>query len=414
MQCEIICIGDELLIGQVVNTNAAWMGRELTALGLEVRQVIAIPDQKDEIVEVIKRSLLRTQWIFITGGLGPTKDDLTKDALLSVFGGEMVFHEETWTQLGKLMARFGKTLTDSHRVQCELPSSATILSNLVGTAPGLLFETSHCKVCVMPGVPFEMEYIMQTHVIPLIRAGMTSGNIFYQTICTVGEGESVLSGRIADIEDSLPEHIGIAYLPSLGRVRIRVTGKGNNAERIASEVRKVTSDIVSRIAEFVFALEDIALAEALGRKLRESGKILSVAESCTGGFLGHLITANPNSSDYFIGGAITYSNALKQSLLGVKSKTLDQYGAVSEETAREMAIGAQATFKSDYAIAVTGIAGPSGGSDEKPLGTVWIAVASEDRVVTKRHTFGKDRLRNIELSAVYALDLLRKQIPASD
>ncbi len=409
MQCEIISIGDELLIGQVVNTNAAWMGRELTGLGLEVRQVIAIPDQKDVIVDVLKRSIVHARWIFVTGGLGPTKDDMTKDALLSVFGGKLVFHEETWQHLQKVYAQFGKTLSDSHREQCYLPSSARILPNRMGTAPGLLFETSHYKVCVMPGVPFEMEHIMQTQVIPLIQSSVKAGTIIYQTICTVGEGESVLAAKIKDIEDSLPAHIRLAYLPALGRVRIRVTGNSQDTEGISKQVDHITGEIVSRISDYVYAVEDIQLAEAIGKKLREMGKTLSVAESCSGGFLGHLITAIPNSSDYFVGGAITYSNQLKQSVLGVKAKTLEMHGAVSEDIVREMASGAIKVFSSDYAIAVSGIAGPTGGTPDRPVGTVWIAVADRENVIAKKFSFGKDRLRNIELSAVYALDMLRKK-----
>ena len=410
MQCEIISIGDELLIGQVVNTNAAWLGRELTGLGLEVRQVMVIPDQKDIIVEVLRRSIVHARWIFVTGGLGPTRDDKTKEALLSVFGGELVFHEATWQHLEKVYAQFGKKLNESHREQCHLPSTARILPNRTGTAPGLLFETTHCKVCVMPGVPFEMEHLMQTQVIPLIQSNFTGGTIIYRTIGTVGEGESVLALKIADIEDGLPEHIHLAYLPALGRVRIRVTGRGQDAVAISKQVEQITTAIVSRISEFVYAVEDIQIAEAVGRRLREMGRTLSVAESCTGGFLGHLITAIPNSSDYFLGGVISYSNQLKQSVLGIQAETLSEYGAVSEETVLEMASGAVKAFGSDYGIAVSGIAGPSGGTTEKPVGTVWVAVADKEEVQARKFTFGKDRLRNIELSAVYALDMVRKRI----
>ncbi len=410
MQCELISIGDELLIGQVVNTNAAWLGRELTGLGFNIRQVTTIPDDKDIIVEMLRKSMARAQWVFVTGGLGPTKDDITKEALVSVFGGKMVFHEDTWQQLGKIYARFGRTLSDAHKEQCYLPTSARILPNAMGTAPGLLFEQSHCKVCVMPGVPFEMEHIMLKQVVPLIHASAVNGTIIYKTVATVGEAESVLASSISDIEEQLPEGIRIAYLPSPGRVRIRVTGSGIDTAKVSRRVDEITSRIVARVGEYVYATEDIDLADAVGRKLRTMGSTVSVAESCTGGYLGHLITAIPNSSDYFPGGAITYSNALKHKVLGVQSETIDTFGAVSEETVREMAEGARRAFRSDYAIAISGIAGPSGGTPDKPVGTVWLAVACDRETVARKYVFGKDRLRNIEFSATYALDMLRRML----
>lgn len=409
MQCDILSIGDELLIGQIVNTNAAWLGRELTGLGLTVRKVTVVGDDKDSIVTALREGITHAGSVFVTGGLGPTKDDMTKDALIEVFGGTLVFHEETWDRLCKILERFGKTPVEAHRQQCMLPSRAQILPNRMGTAPGLLFEASGCRVVVMPGVPYEMEYIMQTHVLPTLIAQATTGRIVYRTICTVGEGESVLAEKIADIEASLPQGLRIAYLPSPGRVRIRVTGTGADHSNIDTQVRSVTSQITERVAEFVYASEDISLAEAIGRRLREEGKTLTLAESCTGGYLAHLVTAIAGSSDYFPGGIITYSNAMKSSHLGVNTSTLAHHGAVSEATVREMVSGVKRMFGTDYAIAVSGVAGPGGGTEDKPVGTVWIAVTNGTDVFAQKFLFGKDRLRNIELSAVYALDLLRKR-----
>jgi nicotinamide-nucleotide amidase len=262
----------------------------------------------------------------------------------------------------------------------------------------------------MPGVPFEMEHIMQVQVMPLLKSSSNANAIVYETIATVGEGESVLSERIADIEQNLPVHVKIAYLPAPGRVRLRVTGHGTDQQVLLKEVSDIANNIASRIGEFIYSREDIQLADAIGKRLRERKQTVSVAESCTGGFISHLFTANAGSSDYFKGGGITYSNELKQSILGVKDETLASYGAVSEETVKEMAAGAVKAFQTDYAIAVSGIAGPDGGTAEKPVGTVWIAVADSQSIVTKKFTFGKDRLRNIEMSAICALDMLRKKL----
>lgn len=410
MRAEVICIGDELLIGQVINTNAAWISRELSGAGLAVQRIVCVADRQDAIVEALEDAMNRSEWVLVTGGLGPTKDDVTKHALLRVFGGQLKFSEETWDRLVKIYRMLGKEATDAHREQATQPERATILENKMGTAPGLYFPVKEGGVCVMPGVPYEMEYLMQEHVLPLIRRKGTQQEISYRTIATVGEGETVLAERISDIEDRLPVGLGIAYLPSPGRVRIRVTGVGKASANVESTVAKTADQIAERLGHLVFATEDITLAAAIGRLLREKGQTISVAESCTGGYLGHLFSSESGSSDYFIGGAIAYSNNLKQQILGVQKKTLDEFGAVSEETVREMSSGGLRTFGSNYAIAVTGIAGPSGGSPDKPVGTVWIGLADARGIITRRYVFGKDRLRNIELTGVYALDMLRRRI----
>ena len=409
MQAEIICIGDELLIGQVVNTNAAWLSRALADVGLQVTRTVCVADHLAEIEQAIREAMDRVSWIFMTGGLGPTKDDMTKHALVKTFGGEMQFSQETWEHLVKIYARFDKVATDAHREQAMIPSLATILFNKMGTAPGLYFNTNDARVFAMPGVPYEMEFLMGQHILPLIRTYNNRDNVVYRTLATVGEGETFLADRITDIEEALPDHIHLAYLPSPGRVRLRVTGMSDDPD-LVQQVESVTAQILERIAQYVYATEDIPLADAIGRTLRAHGRTLTVAESCTGGYLGHLITAIPASSDYFVGGAITYSNQMKMQLLGVKQETLDKHGAVSEETVREMSTGARTHFAADYAIAISGVAGPTGGTTEKPVGTVWVSVATPNVVVARRFLFTKDRLRNIELSAIHALNLLRMQL----
>lgn len=410
MQAEIICIGDELLLGQVVNTNAAWLSRAVAGVGLQVIRTVCVADDEGAITEALQQAIERSDWVFVTGGLGPTKDDVTKQALLKVFGGELALSQPTWDHLVKLYRRLGKEATDVHKAQAMQPTTATVLHNAMGAAPGLFFDANPGKVCVMPGVPFEMEYLMDRQFLPLISSLHNGYEVAYRTIGTVGEGETVLSDMIADIEDNLPDGLRIAYLPAPGRVRIRVTGIGKTDLRVKEKVDQVAAAVAGRLTLYIYAEEDISLAAAIGKMLRAAGKTLAVAESCTGGYLAHLITAEAGASDFFSGGAITYSNAMKQSVLGVKDVTLEQYGAVSEQTVLEMAAGAVRVFGSDYAIAVSGVAGPSGGSPEKPVGTVWIAIADGSEVSAKKFTFGKDRLRNIEYSAVAAMNMLRIRI----
>jgi nicotinamide-nucleotide amidase len=322
----------------------------------------------------------------------------------------MVFSEVVWEQLRKIYAIIGKPVTEDMREQCYFPSSARVLPNKMGTAPGLLFEANTNRVFVMPGVPFEMEHLMQEQFIPIILSSKGEQVITMKTLATVGEGESVLSRQIEDIEAHLPDGIKIAYLPALGRVRIRVSGIGHPGSQIRTEVDRIAEEIAGRIGDVIYATRDISLAEAIGETLRGGRQTISVAESCTGGFLAHLFTSNAGSSDYFAGGAVTYSNVLKKEILGVQEETIQSHGAVSEATVLEMADGARTKFHTDFAIAVSGIAGPGGGTDEKPVGTVWIAVSGPDGVEAHHFRCGKDRLRNIELSAVKAMDLLRKRL----
>jgi competence/damage-inducible protein CinA-like protein len=408
MKCGIVSIGDELLIGQVVNTNAAVIGQYLTGVGIEVMSVVTIGDSLEEIQKHIEAALDQWDIVVTTGGLGPTRDDMTSKAVASIFGVELVFSKAVFDRLAKIIRRFGKEPTAAHRAQCYLPTNAELIQNTKGTAPGMYFKKEGKHLFVLPGIPYEMRHLMESGVLPRLKALFPDpGQRIYRTFSTVGEGESRLAERIEDIEDHLPPFLKIAYLPSAGRVRIRLMGAIHSDEEMKNF--EITCEAISLgLGEFVFAEEDITLPEAIGRMLLKRHATLSVAESCTGGFVGHLMTSVAGSSEYFVGGAITYSNALKHSILGVQLDTLEKYGAVSQQTVEEMATGAVRAFRSDYAVAITGIAGPGGGSDEKPVGTVWIAVASSDEVEARHFRFIKDRTRNIELSAIMALNMVRK------
>ncbi len=408
MKCGLISIGDELLIGQVINTNAAVIGQYLTGIGVEMASVVTIGDGLNEIQEHIEDALTKYDIVITTGGLGPTRDDMTNNALALLFNVELQFSQDAFDHLAKIIRQFGKEPTKAHRAQCHLPPNAEIFPNMKGTAPGMHFEKDGNHLFVLPGVPYEMRYLMEHGVLPKLNALYPRlGQQIYKTFATVGEGESRLAERITDVEDNLPSFLKLAYLPSVGRVRIRLMGSIQTTEEM--KIYESTCKVIAqRLGEFVFAEEDISLSEAIGRMLLKRNATLSVAESCTGGYTGHLMTSISGSSGYFEGGAITYSNALKHSILGVRNETLDKFGAVSQETAEEMANGAVRAFHTDYAVAITGIAGPGGGSEEKPVGTVWIAVASNDDVESHKWRFTKDRARNIELSAIMALNMVRK------
>jgi nicotinamide-nucleotide amidase len=406
MLAEIITIGDEILIGQIVDTNSAWMAQQLNNAGIGVKQISSVSDDKQHILTALKEASERADLIFITGGLGPTKDDITKNTLAEYFGVGMVENKEALENVLRIFEKYDRPMLDINRLQAQVPENCEAIINKNGTAPGMWFNVGGKIYVSMPGVPFEMMYMMEEEVIPRIKTLFKLPAIIHKTILTVGEGESFLATRIADIEDSLPKHIKLAYLPKLGQVRLRLSGQGYDEKQLSDEIEQYAAKIIERVGEHIAAEEDIALEKAILNFMAERGLTLSVAESCTGGYISHLFTQHPGSSKVFFGGAVSYSNQLKESILGVKDETLQQYGAVSEETVTEMAEGALRNFKSDYAIAVTGIAGPDGGMPDKPVGTVWIAVALAQKTVRKKFTFGSKRLQNIERSASAALFML--------
>ena len=409
MLAEIITIGDEILIGQIVDTNSAWMARQLNDIGIRIKQISSVSDDRVHILNTLKEAAGRAELILITGGLGPTKDDITKKTLCEYFGVGLVMNEGALANVERIFMRLRGTLTELlevNRQQALVPENCEVIQNKNGTAPCMWFNEGGKIYVSLPGVPHEMMYLMEGDILPKLKATFKLPAIVHHTILTVGEGESYLANRIADIEDSLPAHIKLAYLPKLGQVRLRLSGYGENEAVLKAEVKTYADKIVGRVKNAVVAEEDIPLEKAILNQMEKKGLTLSVAESCTGGYISQLFTLHPGSSKVFLGGGVTYSNGLKQQILGVKAETLAQFGAVSEETAREMVEGALRNFKSDYAIAVTGIAGPDGGSPEKPVGTVFIAVANINKTFAKKLTFGNKRQQNIERSAIAALNML--------
>lgn len=329
-----------------------------------------------------------------------------KKTLAEYFGVNLVENKEALDNVLAIFSRYNRPLLDVNRLQAQVPENCEVILNKNGTAPGMWFNVDGKIYISMPGVPHEMMYMMEDQVLPKLKSSLKLPAIIHKTILTVGEGESYLAERIADIEDSLPSYIKLAYLPKLGQVRLRLSGYGDDEALLKEKVNEFAVKIVDRVANVVAAKEDIAIEKAILNFMTEKGLTLSLAESCTGGYIAHLFTQHPGSSKVFLGGVVSYSNALKESVLGVKNNTLEKFGAVSQETVIEMASGALLNFKSDYAIAVTGIAGPDGGTPEKPVGTVWIAVGSADKTISKKLTFGNKRKQNIERSAIAALGLL--------
>lgn len=406
---SIITIGDELLIGQVIDTNSAWMAQQLNKAGLWVQHRVAVGDVWDDIWQALDEEGARSHVVLITGGLGPTADDITKPLLCEYFGGKLVMDEATLQHVTYLFEQvFKRTgpLLERNRKQAEVPDVCTVLKNNNGTAPGMLFEKNGKIYISMPGVPHEMKGLMADHVLPLLKAKYTLPFIDHRTALTVGMGESMLAELIKDWEEALPAFVKLAYLPNYGMVRLRLTASGEKeiVERVLNDEFNTLKQLVSSI---LVADEDIPMEQVVGRLLKKLNKTVTTAESCTGGNIAHLITSVPGSSAYFYGGVISYDNRVKQHVLGVKAETLESFGAVSEETVREMVTGVLATMQTDYAVAVSGIMGPDGGTPDKPVGTVWVAVGNHEKTDTKKLYFRFDRARNIELTSINALNLLR-------
>jgi nicotinamide-nucleotide amidase len=410
MKVEIITIGDEILIGQIVDTNSAWMAQELNEIGAHVERIVSISDSMDEICMALKDAEGRANVVLITGGLGPTKDDLTKKALARYFNCGFTFHPEIADHIAKLFARFGKEMSELNRLQAELPTACVPLQNEQGTAPGMWFEKNGTVFVSLPGVPYEMKGLMKDHVLSRLSRQFEMPTIIHRTVLTMGMGESWLSERIAAWEDALPNMLKLAYLPSPGRVRLRLSASGSDEELLEGIVLNELQKLQELIPELIYGFDNDSIASVLGQKLKESGKSVSTAESCTGGLIAHLITSISGSSAYFNGSVVAYSNQVKIDQLGVSDKSLLEHGAVSEEVVIQMAEGVRKALKTDYSIAVSGVAGPDGGSPDKPVGTVWIAVATPIRTIAKKYLFGQNRERNIEIAANTALNMLRKEL----
>lgn len=421
MLAEIITIGDEILIGQIVDTNSAWMATKLNEIGIKVKQITSVSDDAEHIIEALHQAEKRAHIILITGGLGPTKDDITKVTLARYFNMGFRRDEAALENINQIFIRSNKPMIESNLRQADVPDGCAVIVNKNGTAPCMWFEKESLLtpdglkniIVSMPGVPFEMMYLMEEQILPRLKEAFSLPHIIHKTILTANIGESFLAQEIEQIEDTLPAHIKLAYLPKLGQVRLRLSGVGADKMVLEDELNVFSSRIVNKISPYVIIEEDIALEQAVLNTMSARGLTLSTAESCTGGLIAHLITQHPGCSSVYKGGAVVYSNELKESILGVKHETLIAHGAVSEQTVKEMALGAVKQFKTDIGVAVTGIAGPDGGTPDKPVGTVWIAAANKDRVVTRLFKYGNKRTQNIERSAAAALTMILNLVKES-
>lgn len=404
---ELLTIGDEILYGQIVDTNSQWMSVELSQAGFKVIRKTTVGDQEDEILKAFADAEQRVDIVLITGGLGPTNDDLTKPCLAKYFNCEMKMHAEALEEVTAFFKSRGRELTEVNRLQALLPVCCEKITNAMGTAPGMWFSRNGKVFMSMPGVPHEMKRMMTDFVIPKLKQTFQTPTIYHRVIRTAGIGESFLAEKIKDWEASLPNHIKLAYLPSLGDVKLRLTAIGDDKAVIEKEIDELVVRLQERAGQFIYGYGEDPLEVVIGNTLREKKLTLSVAESCTGGFLTHLITSVPGSSDYFLGSIIPYAYEIKMRQLGVKPETLELHGAVSEETIIEMANLVRAKFNTDIGVATSGIAGPGGATAEKPVGTVWIAYSDKHHTVARKLQLSKDRMINIRLASNAVLNLIR-------
>ncbi len=413
VKAEVITIGDEILFGQITDTNTQWIGTELTNIGIRPIRKSSVGDTEAAILEVLAEAEARADVILITGGLGPTKDDITKTTMCKYFDTELVINEHALEIITSFFVKRGRPMTELNRQQAALPKACTYIANHWGTAPGMWFERNGKVFISMPGVPFEMKNLMTHAILPKLKDFFETPVIQHKMIRTVGIGESFLAERIEAWEDALPPHIRLAYLPSFGQVKLRLTATGTDANQLKAENQAQVDKVLPLIQEFVFGFDNDEMETVVGRLLKERGETLATAESCTGGYVSHLLTKVPGSSQYFIGGVVSYSNEVKINQLGVRPEILDTHGAVSEATVIEMSEGVRQRLGTTYGIAASGIAGPDGGSDEKPVGTIWIACAGPSGTITQKLQLGKFREQNIQYTGIYLLNLLRKQILAN-
>ena len=410
MKAEIITIGDEILLGQIVDSNSAWIGQQLDLKNISVKQITSISDRKDAIYSSLKLASNRADLIIVTGGLGPTKDDVTKETISSYFQSPLVLDEKVLLHVKKIFSknRPGQEIPTSNYAQAEVLACAEVLFNDVGTAPGMWIEYEGKIYVFLPGVPFEMKFLMEQRVFPKLIDKISSTKVYHAHIITVGLGESFLAERIKDIEDRLPTHIKLAYLPKLGLVRLRLTSQGEDYDSLKKDTDLFAQEIILRLQDYVVADKDISFEEVIVQTFAANKLKVAFAESCTGGNLAGAITLVPGASQIFDCGIIAYSNSIKTNILGVEESVLTEYGAVSEQTVIQMAAGIQKISNADYTVATSGIAGPGGGTTEKPVGTVWIAVQGKYEVVTKKFEFRNDRRINIERTIAQSLIMLWK------
>ena len=410
MKASVVTIGDEILIGQIIDTNTAWIAQELYLSGVELVEKKSISDEHETIYNTLSTYCGKVDLVVFTGGLGPTKDDKTKEVICDFFNTKLVFHEATNQQIEKLFQQRGKKVNEANKYQAYLPKDCLVLPNSEGTAPGMWLEKNDTVFIFMPGVPYEMKSIMLNEVLIRLKNRFELAVLQKRTILTEGIAESDLANIIADWEDSLSENMSLAYLPSPGRVRLRLSYKGKDLKLASKILQEKINELLPLIEEYHWGYDEDKLEEIVGEMLKKNNKTLAVAESCTGGNIAHLITTIPGSSEYFKGSVTSYANEIKVNVLGVEEKMLNEKGAVSEEVVKMMAEGVRKLMNTDFAVATSGVAGPGGGSKEKPVGLVWIAIASPKKTTAYKFLFGENRERNIIKSSYKALNLLRKEI----
>ncbi|MFT6854773.1 MAG: nicotinamide-nucleotide amidase [Cyclobacteriaceae bacterium] len=404
---EIITIGDEILYGQTLDTNSHWMSGQLDQIGIKVIRKTTIGDEREEILACFKEAEARAEVILITGGLGPTSDDLTKPLLTEYFDSELVLNEEALKEIEALFKRINRKMSDANRGQAMLPLACEKVTNSYGTAPGMWFNKNGKIFISMPGVPYEMRHMMSDIILPRLAEKYLDGVIHHRMIKTIGIPESTLAELIEDWEKALPSNIRLAYLPSFGQVKLRLTAFGNDFESLRAASQSQIDAVLPKIQKYVFGFDDDEIEYIIGKKLIEAKKTIAFAESCTGGYLSHLITKIPGSSAYFKGSIISYAYDVKERSLDVNHSTMNEMGAVSEEVVIQMAIAIREKLQSDIGISISGIAGPDGGTEDKPVGTVWIAYSDEHKTVAKKYQYTKDRLLNIQFAAMTALNMFR-------
>lgn len=413
MQAEIITVGDELLIGQVVDTNSAWLGQVLNKYNIKIKRIHSISDDAQEIKSCLANCLERSELIIITGGLGPTKDDITKKTLAEFFNSDMVINQSVLAQLETYFKNRGRQMLEINQMQAEVPSVCRVLTNALGTAPGMWFDSNNKVVISLPGVPFEMKHIFEHEALPLIAQKFKMPAFVHRTLVSFNVPESLLAKQIEDIEDSLPQHIKLAYLPSLNTVRLRLSGSAlSNDDNIVQLLDHYVQLIKDRMGKAIVSDQDETLSQTVFNKLSQLNQTLSLAESCTGGYISHQLTQIPGASKVFVGSVISYSNSVKHHQLGVESTLFETVGAVSEQVVTQMVTGVRERLQTDYAIAISGIAGPEGGSEDKPVGTVFIGVSSAKTHVVNRFHFSGNRMQIIERSNNMALAMLLEMIQA--
>jgi nicotinamide-nucleotide amidase len=409
VNASIITIGDELLIGQTIDTNSAFISQELNKIGIWVKRRVAIADDKEAILSTLSEEATKSNLIIITGGLGPTADDITKPALCDYFSAKMVIDQSVMQNVTDIFQKLGRELTPRNASQAEVPDNCTVLPNHRGTAPGMWFEKDGIYYISLPGVPHEMKGLIMNSVLPKVLQLFSLPAVVHKTLLTAGQGESMIADRLVIFEQELPSFIKLAYLPAYGMVRLRLTARHNEKAVAEKEVAAAFEKLKALVKDWMVADEDISIQQALFNLLKEKKKTVATAESCTGGYIAHLITAMAGSSTVYNGSVVAYANDVKETVLAVSLETLKEVGAVSEETVLQMAAGACKKLKTDYAVATSGIMGPDGGTKEKPVGTVWIAVAAkEGKTKAQKFHFRFDRNRNIELTAHAALNMLRR------